>query len=210
MRRNAGVDAGGPAAGTAALRLRPAAARVQAIDQLRRRAHLLQDLFLEAGALGLERLRLAEHGAGAVLLTALQLPRCMRLVAVASAFISEIPENVREEVRLPGSRYTPAPSWRDRPMQPRSAPTKSTSTGSVLSFFKDAPVRFDPSAIRAAKQAEAPRAELKRGVRVRHEQFGDGTILTMEGSGPDAKLTIYFDRAGSKKFIAKFAKLTRI
>ncbi len=78
-----------------------------------------------------------------------------------------------------------------------------------MSFFKDAPVQFDPSAIRTAK-SEAPRAELKRGVRVRHEQFGDGTILTMEGSGPDAKLTVYFDRAGSKKFIAKYAKLTRI
>ena len=47
-------------------------------------------------------------------------------------------------------------------------------------------------------------------MRVRHEQFGDGTILTMEGSGPDAKLTVYFERAGSKKFIAKYAKLTRI
>ena len=44
----------------------------------------------------------------------------------------------------------------------------------------------------------------------RHEQFGEGTILTMEGNGPDAKLTVYFDRAGSKKFIAKYAKLTRI
>jgi len=79
-----------------------------------------------------------------------------------------------------------------------------------MSFFKDSPVQFDPSAIRAAKTTEAPRGELKRGVRVRHEQFGDGTILTMEGSGPDAKLTVYFDRAGSKKFIAKYAKLTRI
>ena len=26
----------------------------------------------------------------------------------------------------------------------------------------------------------------------------------------DAKLTVYFDRVGSKKFIAKFAKLTRV
>lgn len=140
-----------------------------------------------------------------------------------SPFLNEIPEEVREEVRLTGSRYSsPTPSWRERPMsQPRrfapptvaspaSAPKKATSATSVLSFFKDAPVEFDPTAIRAAKQAEAPRAELKRGVRVRHEQFGDGTILTMEGSGPDAKLTVYFDRAGSKKFIAKFAKLTRI
>ena len=51
---------------------------------------------------------------------------------------------------------------------------------------------------------------LKQDGIVRHDQFGDGTILTMEGSGPDAKLTVYFDRAGSKKFIAKYAKLTRI
>jgi DNA helicase-2/ATP-dependent DNA helicase PcrA len=51
--------------------------------------------------------------------------------------------------------------------------------------------------------------EYKRGTRVRHEQFGVGTILTMEGSGPDAKLTVYFDRVGSKKFVARYAKLTR-
>ena len=72
-------------------------------------------------------------------------------------------------------------------------------------------MQFDPAAIRAASaMREAPKAELKRGQRVRHEQFGDGTILTMEGSGPDAKLTVYFDRVGSKKFIAKYAKLSRI
>jgi DNA helicase-2/ATP-dependent DNA helicase PcrA len=80
----------------------------------------------------------------------------------------------------------------------------------VVSFFKDAPVKFDPAAIHAASAKSEGRAELKRGQRVRHETFGDGTILTMEGSGPDAKLTVYFDRAGSKKFIAKYAKLTRI
>jgi DNA helicase-2/ATP-dependent DNA helicase PcrA len=80
---------------------------------------------------------------------------------------------------------------------------------SVASFF-GTPVQFDPSAIRAARTPEAgSSAELKRGARVRHDQFGVGTILTMEGSGPDAKLTVYFDRVGSKKFIAKYAKLTR-
>jgi len=30
----------------------------------------------------------------------------------------------------------------------------------------------------------------------------------MEGSGPDAKLTVYFDRAGKKKFVARYADLT--
>jgi DNA helicase-2/ATP-dependent DNA helicase PcrA len=80
----------------------------------------------------------------------------------------------------------------------------------VLSFFKDAPVQLDPAALRPAAPQPGVAAELKRGPRVRHEQFGDGVILTMEGSGPDAKLTVYFDRAGSKKFIAKYAKLVRV
>jgi DNA helicase-2/ATP-dependent DNA helicase PcrA len=115
-----------------------------------------------------------------------------------SAFVQEIPEKVKEEVRL-----RPSPGL--RPPSPRFA-GRGTA---VASFFKNAPVQFDPSSIRPAR-SEPQRVELKRGARVRHDQFGDGTILTMEGSGPEAKLTVYFDRAGSKKFIAKYAKLTRI
>jgi DNA helicase-2/ATP-dependent DNA helicase PcrA len=126
-----------------------------------------------------------------------------------STFLTEIPEEVREEIRIGHKRYAPAsaPSpargrgWRD-------APGEGTVTN-VASFFKNSPVQFDPNSIRPAAKSE-PRAELKRGVRVRHETFGEGTILTMEGSGPDAKLTVYFERAGSKKFIAKYAKLTRV
>ncbi len=166
-----------------------------------------------------------------------------------SPFLTEIPEEVREQVRLGrtgtyGGGRDSAPNWRDRPMlqrgygdryrgepsfrspqsAPRPAPSqprppqaaapqpkRNESANGVLSFFKDAPVQFDPSALKTASAPAVARApELKRGQRVRHEQFGDGTILTMEGSGPDAKLTVYFDRAGSKKFIAKYAKLIRI
>ncbi len=134
-----------------------------------------------------------------------------------SSFLNEIPEEVREEVRLPSTRHAPARSWRERPIQ--SAPSPARGRGwreapgegaahSIGSFFKDSAVQFDPSAIRPARVE--PKAELKRGVRVRHETFGEGVILTMEGSGPDAKLTVYFDRAGSKKFIARYAKLTRV
>jgi len=150
-----------------------------------------------------------------------------------SAFLTEIPESAREEVRLARARYVAEPRWREKPIDrydgyddrrpPRPAPPppppppapppprQEGSVNSVLSFFKEgAPVQFDPSAIRAARPAaEGSAAEIKRGARVRHDQFGVGTILTMEGSGPDAKLTVYFDRVGSKKFIAKYAKLTR-
>lgn len=92
---------------------------------------------------------------------------------------------------------------------PTPRPPKADSANGVLSFFQNAPVQFDPTAISAVRQADAPSMDLKRGQRVQHEQFGVGTILTMEGSGPDAKLTVYFERHGSKKFIARFAKLKR-
>jgi DNA helicase-2/ATP-dependent DNA helicase PcrA len=103
----------------------------------------------------------------------------------------------------------PAPPMAAKPV---AAPTpKHDSANGVLSFFQNAPVQFDPTAIQAARQQQpSTGGELKRGQKVKHEQFGVGTILTMEGSGPDAKLTVYFDRVGSKKFVARFAKLTRV
>jgi DNA helicase-2/ATP-dependent DNA helicase PcrA len=118
----------------------------------------------------------------------------------------------RQEYRgSSSSRPAPARPPQPRPAQPPSPqPRKNESVNGVLSFFQNAPVQFDPNAITAAKQQqESAAGELKRGQKVRHEQFGVGTILTMEGSGADAKLTVYFDRVGSKKFIARFAKLTR-
>ncbi|HEX8412099.1 MAG TPA: UvrD-helicase domain-containing protein [Thermoanaerobaculia bacterium] len=113
----------------------------------------------------------------------------------------------------------PGPGTPSRPVAggtsgrvPAPQPKPNTNVNGVMSFFQNAPVQFDPGAIHAAKQAEAPgaAAELKRGQRVRHEMFGVGTILTMEGSGPDAKLSVYFERHGTKKFVAKFAKLQRV
>ena len=142
-----------------------------------------------------------------------------------SPFLSEIPQEVREEIHLGSARYS-KPTWREQPLRQRPSPGAKPAlsgaegrhplpqagegTRNVLSFFKDSPVQFDPSALRPAKTAEAPKAEFKRGQRVRHEMFGDGTILRMEGSGPDAKLTVYFERAGSKKFLAKYASCSRL
>jgi DNA helicase-2/ATP-dependent DNA helicase PcrA len=48
---------------------------------------------------------------------------------------------------------------------------------------------------------------LKAGMRVRHDQFGDGIILNRERSGNDIKLTITFSRVGRKSLIERFAKL---
>ncbi|HUA92767.1 MAG TPA: UvrD-helicase domain-containing protein [Terracidiphilus sp.] len=51
---------------------------------------------------------------------------------------------------------------------------------------------------------------LKKGERVRHAKYGEGTILMREGEGEDAKLTVMFQRHGMKKLMEKFANLEKI
>jgi DNA helicase-2/ATP-dependent DNA helicase PcrA len=48
---------------------------------------------------------------------------------------------------------------------------------------------------------------LKTGLRVRHAQFGVGTILKVEPLGDDAKLIVRFAAVGQKTLRAKYAKL---
>ena len=50
---------------------------------------------------------------------------------------------------------------------------------------------------------------LRLGLRVRHAQFGVGTILGMEGDGEDLKLMVRFTSVGTKRLLAKYAKLER-
>ncbi len=55
---------------------------------------------------------------------------------------------------------------------------------------------------------DMPRHPLVRGRRVRHPRYGYGVVLAQEGSGDETRLTVYFDRAGKKKFVARYADLT--
>ncbi len=61
----------------------------------------------------------------------------------------------------------------------------------------------------SGKTAEAPRSGsgVKTGTRVRHEQFGDGIVLSKERSGDDFKLVVTFSRVGKKTLMEKYAKL---
>jgi ATP-dependent DNA helicase UvrD/PcrA len=48
---------------------------------------------------------------------------------------------------------------------------------------------------------------LRPGVRVRHKDFGVGVIRRVEGSGDQCKITVLFERAGSRKLLQRFAQL---
>ncbi len=51
---------------------------------------------------------------------------------------------------------------------------------------------------------------LQRGRRVRHSTLGDGVLLDMEGEGRNSKITVFFERVGKRKLIAKYANLKLI
>jgi len=58
--------------------------------------------------------------------------------------------------------------------------------------------------------ASASAPGLKKGSRVRHGKYGEGTVILREGDGEDAKVTVHFVKFGVKKLIEKFAQLEKI
>jgi DNA helicase-2/ATP-dependent DNA helicase PcrA len=48
---------------------------------------------------------------------------------------------------------------------------------------------------------------LRSGMRVRHAQFGIGTVVSVEEHNDDLKITVRFNLVGVKKLLAKYAKL---
>ena len=50
-------------------------------------------------------------------------------------------------------------------------------------------------------------AAVRTGMKVRHKQFGVGTVLAVEDQGDDFKVTVRFAAVGTKKLMARYAGL---
>ena len=48
---------------------------------------------------------------------------------------------------------------------------------------------------------------LKPGLRVRHKQFGVGSVMAVDDQGDDTRVTVKFNRVGTKKLLARYANL---
>ncbi|MBL8113033.1 MAG: UvrD-helicase domain-containing protein [Acidobacteria bacterium] len=90
----------------------------------------------------------------------------------------------------------------------RPAPGTGFRPGAAPAVRRPVP---PPSPPRPAMRVTPPpptASGFKRGSRVKHPEYGVGVILSIEGSGDAEKLTVYFDRAGRKKFVARFSNLS--
>ncbi|HSF39857.1 MAG TPA: UvrD-helicase domain-containing protein [Thermoanaerobaculia bacterium] len=134
-----------------------------------------------------------------------------------SPFLQELPDHLVEITHSPdlylADRYNERtqsvysffgggsqsrPSAPPSPAAPRpTAPPASSSTYRT-------PVR---QVVREPEAAAAPRRAIKRGSRVRHPTLGHGVVLELEGDGDDARLTVFFEKSGKRKLVAKFANL---
>jgi DNA helicase-2/ATP-dependent DNA helicase PcrA len=49
--------------------------------------------------------------------------------------------------------------------------------------------------------------DIQTGMEVEHERFGKGKVISLEGSGPNTKATVFFPGVGQKQLLLRFARL---
>jgi len=122
-----------------------------------------------------------------------------------SRFFDELPEEclkyLTPKQAAPGNRFAEARSW-GQTFAPNSGAghAYSTGAGAGLSYGSGPEV---------ARKAE-PAHGLKVSQKVFHAKFGEGTVLTLEGAGDDARAQISFPRHGTKWLALSVAKLTPV
>ena len=90
------------------------------------------------------------------------------------------------------------------------------SVENIRQFFENRasgalPPQAPPASAPLPAQGKAPAAvpaksrKVGRGSAIEHPKFGRGTIVMMEGSGEDTKITVSFPGHGLKKMVAKYA-----
>jgi DNA helicase-2/ATP-dependent DNA helicase PcrA len=98
-----------------------------------------------------------------------------------SRFIKEVPQDIIAEVRprLQTHAFAAAKARREQPAAPA--------------------IRF--------RTEEPPPPGMRLGARVRHGKFGEGVVLNVEGTGPQARVQVNFEHQGTKWLMMQYANL---
>lgn len=133
-----------------------------------------------------------------------------------SRFVDEIDDDylefsVPKEMRRNVSSVLDAGIFGQAPEAASSPFRRRGETGSAGTYGKSyKPRNLKPIGAASAPVSGGGDTDLSAGQRVRHDRFGDGTVVAVEGSGAEAKATIEFDNIGIKKMLLKFAKIQKI
>jgi len=133
--------------------------------------------------------------------------------SLPSRFLAEIPSELVDTVR--GSlaeigesrRYEPDPEYSYSPGEfQRRARGASTATSRPQQRRSSSPSpSFGSSAFKRGKTADP-----LLGQKVRHPEYGVGTVVGVEGEEEDRRLSVSFPGRGTKKFVERYAQLKQL
>ena len=119
---------------------------------------------------------------------------------IKSRFFDELPEHALKWI-------TPARSaFADAHISPRNAWQQPAWSDNNWQAKASAPTPV----VQRAASASGPNAWVRSGVQVFHTKFGEGTVVSMEGVGDDARAQVNFPRHGTKWLALSVAKLTQV
>ena len=72
------------------------------------------------------------------------------------------------------------------------------------------PVEISPPKREKSGAAEYGITKFESGTRVRHDMFGEGTVISSRDMGGDVLYEVKFDNGQVKKLMATFAKLKKV
>lgn len=130
-----------------------------------------------------------------------------------SDFINEIKPDLKEYVSMEKTGIKSRESFINKSSynNPHSLRNNMTRTVSGSGLNASRPNSIGSSSIGNISSGDyISVAEATMGRKVMHEKFGVGTIVSVQNSGDDKKLTIAFDKQGVKVLLLSFAKLKMI
>ena len=118
-----------------------------------------------------------------------------------SRFVDEIPSELIEKIAEPAGRRVSFDGGFDFSQPKKMAFGTKESLNSVLSTYGIGTA--------SAKVASVP-CDFKKGDKVSHKKFGVGMITDITEASGDTELEILFDKVGTRKLLASFARLEKI
>jgi len=133
---------------------------------------------------------------------------------VPSRFINEIdPEwvEIAEDINSPAKEVDPTPSTNPRFVAKSQFGKNLTSLSKseLPSQGNGGLYNRTPSTSMPADESGevSDPATIVTGMQVTHERFGSGKVINVEGEGQNRKATVFFQSAGQKQLLLKFARL---
>ena len=124
-----------------------------------------------------------------------------------SRFIEEIDQSLIEKTRKASFRGTSSFNEGINFSNPFSKSFQEKRDYQKKTEQTNTPININTPKNNDSDFVAASPEDIKEGMRVLHQKFGQGTVMKVEGIGPNKKATVLFDECGTKQLMLKFAKL---